>query len=67
MQALLIWIGRVAGITGVALIVVAIAARLGGAYWLGGFQVGTLLLAGMAVTLLACLSYVAALAERPRS
>jgi hypothetical protein len=37
MQALLIWIGRV-------------AARLGGAHWLGGFQVGTLLLAGMAAT-----------------
>jgi hypothetical protein len=67
MQALLIWIGRVAGITGVALIGVAIAARLGGAYWLGGFQAGTLLLAGMAATLLACLGYLAALAERPRS
>ena len=67
MQALLIWIGRVAGIIGVAVIGVAIAARLGGAYWLGGFQVGTLLLAGMAATLLACLSYVVALAERPRS
>ncbi len=67
MRALLIWIGRVAGIIGVAVIGVAIAARLGGAYLLGGFQVGTLLLAGMAVTLLACLSYVAALAERPRS
>ena len=67
MQALLIWIGRVAGITGVALIGVAIAARLSGAYWLGGFQAGTLLLAGMAATLLACLAYVATLAERPRS
>ena len=67
MQALLIWIGRVAGIIGIAVIGVAIAARLGGAYWLGGFQVGTLLQGGMAATLLACLGYVAALAERPRS
>jgi hypothetical protein len=67
MRALLIWIGRVAGIIGIAVIGVAIAARLGGAHWLGGFQVGTLLQAGMAATLLACLGYVAALAERPRS
>jgi hypothetical protein len=67
MQALLIWIGRVAGVIGIAVIGVAIAARLGGAYWLGSFQVGTLLQAGMAATLLACLGYVAALAERPRS
>ena len=51
MQALLMWIGRAAGIIGVALIGVAIAARLGGAHWLGGYQVGTLLLAGMAAAL----------------
>jgi len=67
MQALLMWIGRAAGIIGVALIGVAIAARLGGAHWLGGYQVGTLLLAGMAAALLASLRDVAALAERPRS
>ena len=67
MQALLIWIGRVAGIAGVVITGVAVIGRLGGAYWLGGFQVGTLLQAGMAALLLACLAYVAALAERPRS
>lgn len=65
MQALLIWIARVAGIAGVAVMVVAAAVRLGGTYWLGGFQVGTILQAGMAATLVACLGYVAALVERP--
>jgi len=67
MRALLMWIARVAGIAGVAVIVLAVAWRLGGAYWLGGFQVGTILQAGMAATLVSCLAYVAALAERSRT
>lgn len=66
MQALLTWIGRVAGIVGVAVAGLAVVGRLGGAYWLGGFQVGTLLQAGMASMLVACLAYVAAIAESPR-
>jgi hypothetical protein len=63
MQALCKWIARLAGLAGVAAIVVAVLARVAGAYWLGGFQVGTLLQAGMAATLLACLAYLVALAE----
>lgn len=66
MQALLTWIGRVAGIVGVAVAGAAVIGRLAGAYWLGGFQVGTLLQAGMASMLVACLAYVAAIAEGPR-
>lgn len=64
MHNLLIWIARLAGILGVALIVVAGFARLSGAFWLAGFQIGTLLQAGMAAMLVACLGYLASLAER---
>ena len=63
MQALCKWIARLAGIVGVAAIAVAIAARLAGAYWFGGLQVGTILQAGMAAMLLACLAYLVALVE----
>jgi len=45
--------------------VLAVAGRLSGAYWLGGFQIGTLLQAGMAAMLAACLAYLVALAEQP--
>jgi hypothetical protein len=64
MQALLMWMGRLAGIVGVVVVGVAVAGRLYGLYRLGGFEVGTILQAGMASTLIGCLGYVAALAER---
>ena len=66
MQAVLIWIARLAGIAGVLVMLLAVLARLGGDYWLAGFQVGTILQAGMAITLVACLGYVAALVERSK-
>ena len=64
MGSLLRWIGRSAGLVGALLCVGAILARLGGSYVVGGFQVGTLLQAGIAAMLIACLSYLALLAER---
>lgn len=67
MNTLLIWIARVAGIVGVVSIAVAVLGRLGGVHWLGGFQVGTVLQGGMAATLVACLGYLAAMAERARA
>jgi hypothetical protein len=67
MDTLLIWIARITGIVGVAAIGLAALGRLSGAYWLGGFQVGTVLQGGMATTLVACLGYVAALAETART
>ena len=67
MRSLLVWIARLAGVLGTTTIAVAAAARLAGAYWLGGFQLGTLLQAGMAATLVACLAYMAVLAEKPGS
>lgn len=65
MQALFRWIARLAGALGVALMMLAVMGRLAGAFWLGGFQVGTMLQAGMAATLVGCFGYLAALAERP--
>ena len=67
MEELLVWIGRLAGVAGVALCAVAVVARLVGAYWLGGFQVGTLLQVGVAAMVLGCLGYLAALTERFRA
>ena len=63
---MLIWAARIAGVAGVAATVIAVAGRLGGSYWVAGFQVGTVLQAAMAAMLVACLAYLAALAERPR-
>jgi len=64
MKPLLIWIARCSAIAGVIAMALAVVVRLSGAYWLGGFQVGTILQAGMAATLVACLSYLAAFAEQ---
>jgi hypothetical protein len=67
MQELLVWIGRLAGIAGVALCAVAAVVRLAGAYWLAGFQVGTLLLIGVAGMVLGCWCLLVALTERFRA
>ncbi len=64
MNNLLLWIGRSAGLVGALVCAVAVLTRLGGLFWLAGLQVSTWLLGGMALMLGACLSYVAALAER---
>ena len=67
METLLRWVGRLGGAAGVILCAVAVVARLRGVYNFVGFQVGTLLLAGIAAMLVGCLGYLAAMAERPRS
>lgn len=54
MTNLLLTIGRLLGVVGFVLMVVAVVVRLTGAYWLGGFQVGTLLLGGTAVLVAGC-------------
>jgi hypothetical protein len=63
MNVLLLWIGRVAGCGGAFLCAVAAIARISGHYWLGSFQVGTLLLAGMAIMIAGCLGFLAWLTE----
>ncbi len=66
MAALLKLVGRLAGIVGVVLAVVAVVVRLGGSYTLGGFQVGTVFQAAICALALACLGYVASIVEGPR-
>ena len=67
MENLLRWIGRLGGAAGIVICAVAVLGRLRGVYNLAGFQIGTLLLAGIAAMLVGCLGYLAAIAERPRS
>jgi len=64
METLLLWIGRLAGISGVLLTIVAFGSRAAGIFFPGGFQVGTILQAGIAAMLVGCLGYVATLAEQ---
>jgi len=66
MDTLLLWVGRLAGLGGVVLCVWAVAIRVQGSYFAGGFQVGTLLLAGMTAILIACLCLLVVLTNRPR-
>ncbi len=66
MANLLLWVGRLGGITGVILCAIAVVARFRGVYNLAGFQVGTFLLVGMAAMLVGCLGYLASIAERPQ-
>lgn len=64
METSLLWIGRLAGVLGVLLCLIAIGARLTGAFWIAGFQAGTVLQAGMAAMLLGCLAHLAVLTAR---
>jgi hypothetical protein len=65
-EKLLLWIGRMGGAGGVLLCAIAVLARVRGVYGLAGFQIGTVLLAAMALMLVGCLGYVASIAERRR-
>ena len=63
---ILLWIGRLSGAVGVLLTAVSVGARLAGKYQLGSFQSLTLLDVGTAGMVMACLAYIAVLAERQR-
>ena len=66
MDGLLLWLGRIAGVGGALVCALSVFARLKGDYFLGGFQVGTLLQAGTALMTFGCLCYLACLAEARR-
>jgi len=66
MENLLLWIGRIAGVAGLVLSAWAGMARLTGAYYAGGFQTGTLLLAGMTGLIIACFCLLLVLTDRSR-
>lgn len=67
MDDFLLWIGRLAGIVGVLIAVVAGATRSTGAYALGSFQAGTLLLVGIAAMIAGCLCFLTVLTNRERA
>lgn len=64
MDKLLLTLAAAAGGVGLLLCVVAVGGRLSGSYWLGGMQVGTLVLAGIAAMVAACLALLAVLVQR---
>jgi len=62
----LLWLGRLVGLAGVLACAVAVYSRMTGSFFLGGFQVGTLLQAGMAAILAGCFCLLVVLTNRPR-
>jgi hypothetical protein len=64
MRTLLVWVGRLGGIFGVVLCAGSVLLRFRGVFNIAGFQIGTLLLAGVATMLVGCLGYLAAIVER---
>ena len=64
MEALLVWVGRLAGLSGVVVCAVAIVLRLTNNFLFRGFQVTTLAQAGTAAMILGCLCFTAAITER---
>ena len=66
MESLLLWLGRFAGLGGALICAWAIYGRLTGTYFYAGFQIGTLLQAGMLAMLVACVCFLMVLTDRPR-
>jgi hypothetical protein len=64
METSLLWIGRLAGGVGVFMCLIAVGARLAGAFWIAGFQAGTWLQAGTAAMILGCLAHLVVLTAR---
>ncbi|MDP2828622.1 MAG: hypothetical protein Q8O37_08450 [Sulfuricellaceae bacterium] len=61
---ILLAVGRIAGVVGVLLCIVGATVRLGGAFWIGGFQVGTLLQGGIAAMVFGCFCLLAVVTHR---
>jgi len=57
-------LGQLSGIAGAMLCLLSVLLRLNGTFWLGSFQVGTLLQAGIAVMVFGCFCLLVALASR---
>lgn len=63
MHQSLVWLGRLAGTLGLLLSAFAVASRVTGAHLVGDFEVVTLLRAGVAAMVAACLAYLASMAD----
>ena len=64
MIGLLLWIGRIAGLVGLATAGCAVVMRASGLWYLGSLSLGTLLNAGVAAMVLGTWAYAASLAEK---
>jgi hypothetical protein len=64
MQSALLRIGQLVGLAGVLLMLAAIAMRLLGKFAVGGYQTGTLLLAGIGAVVVGCFLLLWTVAER---
>lgn len=64
MSRLIVRGGQAAGLVGVLLMVVSVAARLAGNFHLGGFATGTLMLAGIGAVSVGSFLLLWSLAER---
>ena len=64
MNDMLLWGGRGAGVIGLLLCVAGVGGRVSGQYWLGPFQVGTLLLAGTSAMIAGCFCLLVLLTRR---
>ena len=64
MNTLLLWLARGAGVVGLLLCAASVASRLTGNYLVGSYQVGTLLLAGIAATAAGCFLFLWVLVAR---
>jgi hypothetical protein len=63
MTMLLLWLGRLAGLLGLAVSVAAVAMRLSGVWHFGGLPLGTLLQGGIAALACGAWAYAASIAE----
>lgn len=63
-MSIVLRLGQLSGIVGALLCLVSVMFRLKGSYWLGGFQIGTLLQAGIAVMVFGCFCLLVTLTER---
>jgi hypothetical protein len=64
MNTFMLWIGRVSAAVGALLCIVAVALRISGRFFFGSFQVVTLLTAGIAVMVAACVCLLLVLSNR---
>jgi hypothetical protein len=62
----LLKLGWLAGAGGALLCLGGVGARLAGAFWIGGFQTGTLLQAGTAAMVFGCFCLLVVLTQRAR-
>jgi hypothetical protein len=63
MTRLLLWVGRISGLFGIALAALSVAVRLTGSWHVGSYSVGTLLMGSIAAMVVGTLAYAAVAAE----